>query len=373
MVRGGHPDEILVVSEPGRYRAAALAGGRLADVMTVPREAKGGVGSLYLGRVVRRTPGMNAAFVDVGLERPAFLNLTKGTPAEGKPVVVQMVEAASAGKAPRVSTRIAIEGRFLVLLPGEKGIAPSRRLAKDSAARLTALVRPMLQPGEAIVLRAKARSATAASLESELSALRQLWHGAAALRDGTPPLCLHAEPGLRRILCAFADARTMFVFGDAESARLARAAAATIAPDIVNMIESTTEGTGLFERGDVGDALAAAEARDVNLPSGGRIAVEATASLVAIDVDSGGGSANPESALATNLEAAHEAARQLRLRELGGTVVIDFIRMAGKGGRERVERRLAEAVAIDRMPVQLLGWTRGGLYELVRARHQGET
>jgi ribonuclease G len=371
MVRAAHPDEILVVSEPGRYRAAALAGGRLVDVMTVPREAKGGVGSLYLGRVVRRTPGMNAAFVDIGLERPAFLNLTKGTPDEGKPVVVQVVEPASTGKAARVSMRIAIEGRFLVLLPREKGIAPSRRLAKDDAARLTALVRPLLQPGEGIVLRAKARSATATDIGSELSVLRGLWQ--AAQRDGTPPICLHAEAGLRRLLCAFADARTKFIFGDSQSAGLARAVAATIAPDIASTIEAATEGAALFERGDVGDALAASEGREVMLPSGGRIAVEATAALVAIDVDSGGGSATADAALATNLEAAAEAARQLRLRELGGTVIIDFIRMAGKGGREKVERRLAEAVAIDRTPVQLLGWTRGGLYELVRARHQGES
>ena len=371
MARARHPDEILVVSETGRYRAAALAGGRLIDVMTVPRDAKGAVGSLYLGRVVRRTPGMNAAFVEIGLERPAFLNLTKGTPEEGKPVVVQVVEAASAGKASRVSMRIAIEGRFLVLLPREKGIAPSRRLAKDDAARLTGLVRPLLPSGEGIVLRAKARSATATEIKSELSVLRGLWQ--AAQRDGTPPMCLHVEPGLRHILCAFADARTKFTFGDAESARLARAAAATIAPDLASTIEATNEGAALFERGDVGDVLAASEGREVMLPSGGRISVEATTALVAIDVDSGAGSADAEAVFTTNLEAADEAARQLRLRELGGTVVIDFIRMAGKGGREKVERRLAGAVAIDRMPVQLLGWTRGGLYELVRARRQGES
>jgi ribonuclease G len=373
MAARDYPDEVLVVAEATRYRAAALAQGRLVDVMTVPRDDKAGIGSLYLGRVVRRTPGMNAAFVDIGLDRPAFLNLTKTTPAEGKPVVVQVVEAASPGKAARVSMRVALEGRFLVLLPHEKGIAPSRRLAKTDAERLTTLLRPLLKSGEGIVLRAKARLATAAQLEAEISALRQLWQPAAAQRDGTPPLRLHAESGLRRILCAFAGAGTKFVFGDAESARLARSAATTIAPDVADTIEATTEGGGLFDRGDVGDALAAAEGREVNLPSGGRLTVEATAALVAIDVDSGSGSAGAEAALATNLEAAEEAARQLRLRELGGTVLIDFIRMAGKDGREQVERRLTEAVAIDRMPVQLLGWTRGGLYELVRARAQGET
>lgn len=356
--------EVLVVAEAERYRAVLLADDRTTDVMTVPRDARAGVGSIFLGRVVRRLPGMNAAFVEVGLDRPAFLNLTKGTPVEGKPALVQVVEAASADKAVRVSTRIAIEGRFLVLLPQEKGIAPSRRLGKADAARLTDLVRPMLHPGEGIVLREKARGASRAMLEAELKTLRGL--AQSLRRDGTPPLCLHDEASLRRILCAFDDGRTIFTFGDAESARRAYAAAATIAADIADRINGTDEGAGLFDRSDVGEALAAAERRDVALPSGGRIAIEATAALVAVDVDSGASGA--DGALIANLEAAAEVARQLRLRELNGTVLVDFIRMTAKGGREKVERRLAEAVAIDRMPVQLLGWTRGGLYELVRGR-----
>jgi ribonuclease G len=356
--------QVLVVAERERYRAVLLAAGRLVDAMTVPRDAKGGVGSIYLGRVVRRAAAMKAAFVEIGLERPAFLNLTKSTPEEGKPVVVQIVEGSSPAKAPRVATRIALEGRFVVLLPREKGIAPSRRLGKADAARLTDLVKPMLQMGEGVVLREKARAATKGSLQAELETLRGL--AQAIRRDGTPPLRLHEEAGLRRILCAFDDGRTTFIFGDGESARVARAAAGTIAPDLAERIEATDEGAGLFERGDVGDALDAAAAREVALPSGGRIAIEATAALVAVDVDSGAASA--AAALATNLEAASEVGRQLRLRELGGTVLIDFIRMAGKGDREKVERRLAEAVAIDRLPVQLLGWTRGGLFEVVRGR-----
>lgn len=358
------PAEILIVAEPERCRAAAVVNGRLVDAMTVPRDAADAVGSIYLGRVVRRTPGINAAFIEIGLDRPAFLNLTKATPEEGKPVLVQVVEAASPGKAPRLSMRLAFEGRFLVLLPNDKGVAPSRRMSKADAARLTDLVRPMLRAGEGVVLRERARSAAKTAIQSELDTLRGL---AQAIRgDGTPPLRLHEESGLRRVLCAFDDGAARFVCGDAETARRARAAAATIAPDIAARIDGTEEGAALFDRGDVGDALAAVEARDVALPSGGRIAVEATAALIAVDVDSG--STGAEAALTTNLEAATAVALQLRLRELGGTVMIDFIRMSAKGGREKVERRLAEAVAIDRQPVQLLGWTRGGLYELVRGR-----
>jgi Rne/Rng family ribonuclease len=229
---------------------------------------------------------------------------------------------------------------------------------------LSDLVKPMLQAGEGIVLREKARGATKAALQAELATLRGL--AQAIRRDGTPPQRLHDEAGMRRILCAFDDGKMTFTFGDRDSARLARSAAQTIAPDLAERIHATDEGAGLFDRGGVADALAAAATPDVMLPSGGRIAIEATTALVAVDVDSGAASA--AAALTTNLEAASEVGRQLRLRELGGTVMVDFIRMAAKGGREKVERRLAEAVAIDRLPVQLLGWTRGGLYELVRGR-----
>ena len=363
------PDEILVATEPGRHRAAAVAKGRLVDVMSVGRSDTGTPGSIYLGRVVRRAAGMNAAFVEIGLDRPAFLNLGKGTPEEGKPVAVQLVEEASGDKAARVSTRLALEGRFLVLLPRDKGVAPSRRLDAAAARRLTDLARPLLQAGEGMVLRAAAANASRDLIAAELATLRALWQMIDAKLAGTPPACAHVEHGLRRILCTFAgDPAAAFSFADAAAARTAQRLAATIAPDLARRIAVADEGGALFDRHDVADALAIAEGREVGLPSGGRLTIEATRALTAIDVDSGGGSTAAEAALAANLEAASEVARQVRLRELGGPVVVDFIRMQRKGDHDKVRRRLAEAVASDRLGVQLLGWTPGGLFELTRAR-----
>jgi ribonuclease G len=362
----GTPDEILVATEPARYRAAAVAKGKVVDVMSVPRGEGGTLGSIYLGRIVRRVPGMNAAFVEIGLDRPAFLNLAKGTPEEGKPVAVQIVEEAADGKAARVSTRLALEGRFLVLLPRDKDIAPSRRLEAGAARRLTDLVRPMLQAGEGLLLRAAAADASRDGLAAELAGLRRLWQDIAPKLAGTPPACAHVEHGLRRILCTFAGAP--FTFADAEAARLAQRIAATIAPDLAGRVLIAEEGAALFDRHGIADALAVAEGSEVPLPSGGRLTIETTRALTSVDVDSGGGSMAAEAVLATNLEAAGELARQLRLRELGGPVVVDFIRMQRKGDHEKIRRRLAEAVASDRLPVQLLGWTAGGLFELARAR-----
>lgn len=366
------PDEVMVATEPGRYRAAALAKGRLVDAMSVQRHDTGAIGSIYLGRVLRHAAGMNGAFVEIGLDRPAFLNLGKGTPEAGKPVAVQIVEEQSPGKGARVSTRIALEGRFLVLLTRDKGVAPSRRLDEAARTRLTGLVRPMLQAGEGLVVRAAAAAALKDAIAAELGTLRGLWGEIAAKLEGTPPLCAYAEHGLRRLLCAFGARKgTRFIFAQEDAASIARRVAATIAPELPAQIALAEEGDALFDRHGVGDMLETASGREVALPSGGRLAIDTVAALTAIDVDTGAGSAAPDAVLSTNLEAAAEIGRQLRLRELGGPVVIDFIRMHRKGDQEKVRRRLAESVAFDRLGVQLLGWTQGGLFELVRARGHG--
>lgn len=361
-------DEVLVQTEPDRYRAVAVGGGRPVDAMSVPRRSAGTVGSIYVGRVLRHAGGMNGAFVDIGLGRPAFLNLEKGTPSEGKAVAVQLVEEESPGKGPRVSMRMAIEGRFLVLLPGRKGIAPSRRLDAKDRERLVGLLEPCLH-GEGVIVRAAASQAEPSALAGELDALRRLWQDAAGRLHGTPPLCAHAEHGLRRLLCTFGGAPAVrFVFAEPEAAHLARRLAATVALELGQRIAVAEEGRALFDRHGAADALAIAEGREVPLPSGGRMSVESTAALTAIDVDSGAASTGPETALTTNLEAAAEIGLQLRLRELGGPVVIDFIRMSRRGDHERVRRRLTQSVESDRLAVQVLGWTQGGLFELSRAR-----
>ncbi len=361
-------DEVLVQTEAERFRAVAVGGGRPVDAMSVPRRDTGTVGSIYLGRVVRHAVGMKAAFVDIGLGRPAFLNIEKGTSFEGRAVAVQLVESESPGKGPRVSTRIALEGRFLVLLPNRKGVASSRRLDEKERKRLAALLEPRLR-GEGVIARAAASRAEASALADELDGLRRLWQKIAGRLQGTPPLCAHAEHGLRRLLCAFGGAPGVrFVFTDPEAMRLARSLANSVAPELEQRIAAAEEGNALFDRYGVADALAIAEGREVPLPSGGRMSIEATAALTAIDVDSGAGSAAADAALTTNLEAAAEIGLQLRLRELGGPVLIDFIRMSRKGDHERVRRRLAQSVESDRLAVQILGWTQGGLFELSRAR-----
>ena len=360
-------DEVLIERIGERYRAAAIASGWVTDVLTA-RASEDGPGSIYLGRVVRRVPGLKAAFVEIGLDRPALLNVDTDEPGEGQAIVVQLVEMPSDDKAARVSTRLALAGRFLVLLPRGKGVVVSRRLDAAARTRLGAALGGLARPGEGVIVRAAAEMADADALAVELAGLRAAWAAIdGRLSAATPPLRVHAEDPLRRIFAAFAPS-PRFVFADPDEARRARRVAASLGPDLPDRIEVAPEGSALFERHDAASALAAAEQSEVALPSGGRVRIEQTAALTAIDVDSGAGSVPRGAIVQTNLEAAEEVARQLRLRELGGLVMIDFIRMAGRGEQERVRRALARAVETDRAAVQILGWTKGGLLELIRPR-----
>jgi Rne/Rng family ribonuclease len=361
------PDEVLIESDPRHHRAAAIAGGRLIDVMTVPRDAAGGVGSIHLGRVVRVVAGIKAAFVEIGLEGPAFLNVGAHAPRVGATMLVQIAEAASRDKAARATARIAIEGRFVVLLPRERGVSVSRRLDKAARMRLNAVARGLVESGEGVIVRAAAAHAAKDELAAELAALRGVWTRAAAKLEAGAPACLYAEPPLRRILCAFAGPDLRYIFADPAAAREARTLARAMGGDLAERIDEAVEPGMLFDRYGVGDDLALAEGTVVPLPAGGRVTVETTAALTAVDVDSGGASTGADAALATNMAAAAEIARQLRLRETKGTVMVDFIRMNRRGDQDRVLRALGDAVAGDRIPVRVLGWTRGGLLELVRA------
>jgi ribonuclease G len=360
-------DEVLIERTGEHYRAAAIAGRRVTDVLTT-RASEDGPGSIYLGRVVRRMPGLKAAFVEIGLDRPALLNLDADEPKEGQAIAVQLVEMPSDGKAARVSARLALAGRFLVLLPKGKGVVVSRRLDAAARTRLGAALGGLARPGEGVIVRAAAQIADADALAAEITGLRAVWTAVEGrLSAMSPPARVHAEDPLWRVFAAFAPS-PRFVFADPDEARRARRVAASLGPDLPERIEVAPEGGALFERHDAAAALAAAEQTEVALPSGGRVRIEQTAALTAIDVDSGAGSTPRGAIVQTNLEAAEEVARQLRLRELGGLVVIDFIRMAGKGEQERVRRALMRAVETDRAAVQILGWTKGGLLELIRPR-----
>lgn len=381
---------ILVSSSPGETRTALLEGGRLVELMVERAGAQGVAGNVYLGRVTRALPGIAAAFVDIGGERSAFLALAEARPpgqaagrdritdyaSEGDAVVVQVAQDARADKGAKLTTRIALAGRLVVLTPGQPGIRASKRMGGEpERARLNEALGTLARAGEGFILRTGAAQASAADLARDVAGVRAAWAEIEAKRaSARPPACLYREPPalLRALRDESLGGTPCVVVDDAAVAREARAFCAGVAPELADLIEIHGGASPLFEAYGVEAAIEAALLPGVALPSGARLVFAETAAVTAIDVDSGGRSeGGPEdTALATNREAAAEIARQLRLRGIAGHVVIDFVAMRRPASRAAVLAALDEALSADRVPSFVAGFTRMGLVELTRERRR---
>ncbi len=367
-------DELLIERGIGETRAALIDQGRVVEVLIDRDDDTTRAGRIYLGRAVRIERALDAAFVEIGLALPGLLPAGEARAlTEGGAVIVQVTRPPVDGKGARLTARPSLPGRFVAYRPFAEGVAVSRRIA-DAAERerLTGLIG---DPGDGgVVVRTLAEGADGALLAAEAAALRADWQAlaAAAARAKAPALLDadlgpvervlrdHAPPALRRIL-----------FDDAGTLAAARAYAAGSAPDLAGRLALHDAAGPLFGAYGVDQEIEAALGPCVALPGGGALTIEPTTALVAIDVDSGAGVSGrdkAETALRTNLAAAVEIARQLRLRALGGNVVIDFIRMAGRGHADRVLAALRAALAADPAATQVAGFSALGLVEMTRQR-----
>ncbi|HEX9768636.1 MAG TPA: Rne/Rng family ribonuclease [Kiloniellales bacterium] len=366
--------EVLLISAgSGEVRHALVRDGRLVDYAVEPAGAPSLVGNVYAGRITRVAPGPRAAFVDCGLDRSAFLPLEDVNLFEGQSLPVQVVSDPVADKGARVTTRLALAGRLLVLCAGGGAITVSRRIA-DAAerGRLERLVAEMARPdGAGIVVRTLAEGADEAALAADLAALVEAWAGLSerGARAASPAL-LHQEPGPveRALREAAAPAIEQVVVDDRAALAAARAYCRRAAPALKARLALHAAPEPLFARYGIDDEVASLLDARVALKSGAAITIERTRALVAVDVDSAGAAGAAGRALAVNLEAAAEIARQLRLRSIGGLVVIDFIGMAGEGARARVMAALGDALAADPAPVRIAPMSEFGVVELTRKR-----
>ncbi len=387
-------DELLVSVSPGETRLALLDAGRLVDLF-VFRAGNGSlVGNVYLGRVARVLAGMDAAFVDIGLPQAAFLRLVDlragvAAPAvrgerparigdylhEGAAVTVQVTRDPVADKGPRVTADVTLPGRFLVYAPHHPGVTVSRRIVDAGEAdRLRDLMQDVAEPGEGFILRTAAAGAERDALAAEAAAQRALWAGIAERRAASePPALIHGELApVARVLRDYGEAGLKRIRID-HRATLAEATryCERVFPDLVPRLEPHDEPTSVFDLHDVEGQIAAALAPRVDLPSGAAIYIEELEALTAVDVDTGGQtgrSGAAETIFETNLEAATEIARQLRLRNIGGLIVIDFVRMDAPEYRRGVLEALRDACAADPVPVRVVGMSRVGLTEVTRRR-----
>ncbi|HEY0104937.1 MAG TPA: Rne/Rng family ribonuclease [Rhizomicrobium sp.] len=407
--------DVLINAGAGEIRVAVVEDGRLQDLMlerTIglddnPRRKGDGrtghsqVGNIVLGRVQRVLPGMQAAFVDIGLERAGFLGarearcladlpgydeerMPKITECvhEGEEILVQVVKDPIGDKGARLSANITIPGRLAVLVPNTPGVALSRRIEDEGErARMLALGERMiaesgdrLVPGAGYILRTAASDSTLIDLKEDAERLADAWRPVLAKRQvaRAPATLYHdLDPVERTMRDMVRSTTARVVIDDAPAAEAARAYCRRAMPEAESKVELFAGPGALFDAYDIEEEIARLTVPKVPLPSGGWITVEGTEALTAVDVNSGSFTASTgleETSLKVNLEAADEIGRQVRLRGIGGLIVVDFIHLAEPANIERVLDTLAESLSKDHTPTQISPMSEFGLVEITRKR-----
>jgi ribonuclease G len=380
-------DEILINVTPQETRVAITATGVVQELLIERTASRGLVGNIYVGRVARVLPGMQSAFVEIGLERAAFLHVAdiwdrRDRPiekilSEGEPVLVQVVKDPIGSKGARLSTQLSIAGRLLVYLPHDPHIGISQRIEDEGGRAVLRERLKELVPAEekgGFIVRTLAEAAGEEELRADLAYLRELWKAVGERSLGAePPKLIYQDLSLaQRVLRDMVTAATARVVVDSrENFQKLTAFAERYMPQVRARLDHYTGERPLFELYNVEPEIERALSRRVELKSGGYLIIDQTEAMTTIDVNTGGfvGSRNfDDTVFKTNLEAAQAIARQLRLRNLGGIIIIDFIDMDSIEHRNAVLDELRRALARDRTRITLNGFTALGLVEMTRKR-----
>ena len=385
-------DRIVISASPGEIRIAELSDGKLAGLTLDRAESKSLVGSIYLGRIEAVIDGLQAAFVEIGEARSGFLALPEVRPfsepdanndigdylSEGDLVLVQVLRDPEEDKGAKLTTRIGLSGRDLVFLPGGKGFSISRRISDNhERRRLNALLEVVSGSGEGgFIARTAAVDAEEKDLSAEVARLRRGWSEIMLLREkANAPVCLfqdvelawralreHGGPNLQSI-----------IVDDSEVFIRMRTFAETEAPDLLDIIKRYAGAEPLFVTEGIEEMIDGALDPYVPLASGGNIVISEMPALTAIDVNAGSAKygSREQTAFEGNKEAAREIAKQTRLRNLSGTLVIDFISMRRHQNRQDLCEGFRQSLAADPMHPNFIGLTRLGLAEVTRRRQSG--
>ena len=395
-------EEILINVTPRETRVAIMEAGAVQELLIERSSSRGLVGNIYTGRVARVLPGMQSAFVDIGLERAAFLHVADihdagkgrepkkgGEPArpieqqlaEGQPLLVQVLKDPLGSKGARLSTQVSLAGRLLVYLPAlscnaDPHIGISQRIEDEGGrAQLRDRVKELLPADEkgGFIVRTLAETAAEDELRSDIEYLRNLW---AVIRDrasAEAPQLLYQDLSLaQRVLRDMVSSGTARVLVDSrENHQKLFAFAQRYMPQVAGKLEHYTGERPLFDLYNVEDEIERALSRRVDLKSGGTLIIDQTEAMTTIDVNTGGfvGTRSfDDTVFKTNLEAAQAIARQLRLRNLGGIIVLDFIDMQSEEHRAAVLDEFKRALSRDRTRMTVNGFTGLGLVEMTRKR-----
>ena len=392
--------EILVSATPQESWVAILEDQQLVELMFDRPDQGRMVGDIYLGRVEAILPGIQAAFVDIGTEKAGFLHVSdlerdedeeegngngrrsrKYPPIQdqlrkGQELLVQVTKEPISTKGPRLTAQISLPGRFLVYMPFSAHVGVSRKIEdREERSRLRKMAKEIVPEGTGgVIVRTVGEEVTEETLRKEFKRLHGNWKKMQRKANGgRAPLLVHEEMklvgGIIRDL--FSDKFDSIKLDDKAILNEVKQYVRNVDPDLETRVHFY-EGTGqLFDEYKIEDEIQKAFQRRVDLPSGGYIIIEPTEALVSIDVNTGRytGKRDPEKTiLRTNLEASREIARQLRLRDLGGIIVADFIDMETRANRDKVLQELRHHLSRDRARTKTLGVSDLGLVEMTRQR-----
>ncbi len=388
-------EDILINVTPFETRVALVEQGSVQELHIERSIQRGHVGNLYLGKVVRVLPGMQSAFVDIGLDRAAFIHVadlrqnrverSNGTAItsiekllfEGQSLMVQVIKDPLGTKGARLSTQISIAGRMLVYLPYDPHVGISQKIESEQdrhSLRERVLSFMPEEESGGFIVRTQAEVATDEELQADQSYLRTIWASIQAKVKIQPtPSVLYTDLTLaQRVLRDMVGPNTGMITVDSRSTTQELLEwAKTYTPSVLSRIRHYSGERPLFDTANVDEEIARALSRRVDLKSGGYLIIDQTEALTTVDVNTGGfvgGRSFDDTIFKTNLEAAIALARQLRLRNLGGIIILDFIDMDDAEHRSSVLAELNKALAKDRTRMTVSGFSQLGLVEMTRKR-----
>ncbi|HTZ44121.1 MAG TPA: Rne/Rng family ribonuclease [Jatrophihabitans sp.] len=386
-------ERVMAVRQTGdRTQIAVLEDDILVEHYVTRASAASAVGNVYLGRVQNVLPSMEAAFIDIGRGRNGVLyagevnwdsaglagkaRSIENALSSGDSVLVQVTKDPIGHKGARLTSQVSLPGRFVVYVPGGGMTGISRKLPDTERSRLKSILKKVVPDEAGVIVRTAAEGASEQDLISDVERLKTEWEAiqAKAAKKSDAPMLLHGEPDLaiRVVRDIFNDDFAKLLVSGSEIHRTLSGYVGDIAPDLADRISLHTAESDLFRDLRVDEQLAKALDRKVWLPSGGSLVIDRTEAMTVVDVNTGkytGSGGNLEQTVTrNNLEAAEEIVRQLRLRDLGGIVVIDFIDMVLESNRDLVLRRLTECLGRDRTKHQVAEVTSLGLVQMTRKR-----
>src|SRR6266545_1072673 len=393
VLREGPERRMLVTEGAERTQIGVIEGRTLVEHYVTRKSGRSMVGNIYQGRVQNVLPGMEAAFVDIGKGRNAVLyagevnyneeDLDGEAPRiekalkPGQAILVQVTKDPIGAKGARLTTQVSLAGRYLVLQPEDSTFGISRRLPENERIRLREILKEVRPKGLGLIVRTAAEGATADDLRADLARLQARWETIERkARKASPPAVIYQEPELvvRVIRDIFSPDFVELVVDAPGLYERVKSYLEEVAPDLLPKVHAHDGRLALFEQYRVTEQIHKALERKVWLPSGGSLVIDQTEAMTVVDVNTGkyvGKSNLEETVVATNLEAADEIVRQLRLRDIGGIIIIDFIDMLFEKNQHAVVERLRSALARDKTKSQVMEVSSLGLVQMTRKRVSG--